>query len=127
MINLDTSKALEQFIKDEQSHMLRDLEQIIEDCKATMQFNPKEYTEHGCDEPTIDIRLCIDPISTNSNPFSLTSELIDTFDWIFRTGSVDYDQRHSRYCAASCIGLDTKPMDLLTELVDQVFEQEIGI
>ncbi len=78
-----------------------------------MKASPKDYTEHGCDEPSIDIRLCIDERASGKG-----------FTWIFRTGDSSYDLAHSYFCGASCITLDTKILDLLTELVDDVLEQE---
>ena len=127
LIQMDTANValspLEAFIKAEQGYMTKALKAIVKDCKSSIRPNPSLYID-GDGEPAIDVRLCIDKVHTNSNPFSLCSDLEERFDWGFRTGDSSYDQRHSRYCGASSIGLDSKVEDVLTELVDQILEQE---
>lgn len=112
---IDTNKVklspLEAFIKSQERYMRRDINQIVKTCIGDIKRDPKAYTERGTDDPSIDIRLCID---LEPKPSS----------WIFRVGLSDYDPRHSEYCGGSCIGIDTKGEDLLLELVDQVLEQE---
>ena len=97
--------TLEQFIEDNRGDMLCDLRRIAGQLKHEMEYAPEDYTESGCEGPSIDIRLCIDRTRDNG------------FTWIFRTGLVDYDQRHSDYCAASCVTLDTKEHELISELI----------
>lgn len=100
--------SLDQFIKQEHEHMIQHLTRIIKECQENMRIDPAYYTERGSDEPSIDIRLCID-LESHGGP-----------NWIVRIGLVDYDPYFSEYCSASCIGLDTKPEDLLTELTDSL-------
>lgn len=100
---------LEQFLKENQSDLLTNLTEIVADLKATMASDPKEYTEYGSDDPSIDVRLCIDLGDGH-------------YGWIFRTGLSDYDPYHSEYCAAASIGLDTNPEKLLAELINQLGE-----
>lgn len=94
-------------LSPEKSHMLRDLKGIVSELQDTMRSDPAEYTEHGTDEPSIDIRLCVDNDSS----------------WIFRTGLSDYDPSHSDYCAASSVQLDTDPEKLLASLLDDINDQ----
>lgn len=103
-----TTTKLDSFIEANRSDMLTDLTDIVNDLKATMQGDPEEYTDWGSEEPSIDIRLCID--STRRGEMT----------WIIRTGSSDYDQYHSDYCAALSVGLDTKSEELLTDLINQL-------
>jgi hypothetical protein len=100
---------LELFIKENREDMLTDLTDIVKDLKEAMQSDPEEYTDYGCEDPSIDVRLCIDLDRSKDS-------------WIIRTGSSDYDQYHSDFCAASCIGLDTDAKKLLQELIDSVIE-----
>jgi hypothetical protein len=99
------------FLEANRADMLQDLKEIVRDLKDTMLDNPEEYTDYGCDEPSIDVRLCID---TDRN---------DCITWIIRTGSSDYDQYHSDFCAASCIGLDTDVKELLNDLINDIMDQ----
>lgn len=100
---------LDQFIESEKCRMFDCLRDIVSDLTDTMRQNPLEYTERGCDEPSIDIRLCID-VDSNDKPVS----------WIFRTGDSSYDQRHSRYCSALSVHLDTDTNELLNDLINQL-------
>ena len=100
---------LDQFIESEKCYMFNNLRDIVSDLIDTMRQNPSEYTERGCDDPSIDIRLCID-VDNDDEPST----------WIFRTGLSDYDQSHSRYCSASSIGIDTDVNDLLNDLIGQL-------
>jgi hypothetical protein len=102
---------LNKFISEERENMLNDLRDIVADLKKSMRISPNEYTEYGCDEPSIDVRLCVD-----------LSERGDSPSWIIRTGSVDFDSYHSEFCSASCIGLSTEPEELLEELVNGLDE-----
>jgi hypothetical protein len=99
--------TLDQFITEERLGMYQDLQTIIIDLTHEMRTDPKLYTEHGCDEPSIDIRLCIDAHN-------------DSFTWCFRTGDSSYDQRHTTYCAASSIQLDTGTDELLNQLIGDI-------
>lgn len=99
---------LNEFIKVNKIDMLTDLNNIIREYKEDLINNPNEYTELGCDEPTIDIRLCID-LDSHGDP-----------NWLFRIGLVDYDPYFSEYCAASCIGLDSDASGLFSYLVNQL-------
>lgn len=116
--------SLESYIKQEQKHMTRALRAIVNDCKRSMAADRSLYMDSEHEEPSIDVRLCVDRYETNSNPFSLVSPLETRFEWTFRTGDVSYDQRHSRYCAASSITLDSTVESLLVDLIDQIFELE---
>lgn len=99
-------KKLEKFLEEQKPFMLKDISQIVQSAKARMEIDPNEYTENGCDEPTIDVRLCID------------LERGDEPTWIIRVGLVDYDPYHSDFCSASCIGLNTNVSELLEELIN---------
>lgn len=117
--------TLNQFIKENRSDMLENLTDIVSDLKSQIEVNPEEYTEYGTDEPSIDIRLCID--LTKSDPNAPLTPFFTNYSgrdgtWIFRTGLVDYDQRHSLYSAASSVQLDTNPEVLLNDLINQIFE-----
>ena len=83
---------------------------IVKELQRDISLSPEDYLETGCYEPSIDIRLCIDPGS-----------------WVFRVGSSDYDPTHSAICAASCVTMETKPSELLTELIEQCDELETDI
>jgi hypothetical protein len=100
---------LNQFIESEKCHMFDCLRDIVSDLTDTMRQNPSDYVENGCDEPSIDVRLCID-VDSNDKPVN----------WIFRTGLSDYDQVHSRHCAASSVQLDTNANSLLNDLINQL-------
>lgn len=118
----DTTKVkltpLEQFIKREQSHMLKDLKCLIKHGKAQIRQNHSLYKENADSEPTIDVRLCVDKIHATPHLAAFPED----FEWLFRTGHADYDQRHSEHCRASCIGLESDAESLLTELVSQLLE-----
>lgn len=90
---------LESFIHSNRADMLAELSYYVKDCQ--------EHLEPGTD---IDVRLCIDFAGDRST-------------WLFRTGSVDYDQWHSTFCGASSIGLDTDTEELLEDLINQCLEQ----
>jgi hypothetical protein len=107
---MDFSRFIE-FLNTEKEWMRQELITTILEWQEEMANHPKEYTEPGTDEPSIDIRLCIDFEAEQGS-------------WIFRIGSVDYDPYHSQYCAASCITLDTNANSLLDDLFEQVIEQE---
>jgi hypothetical protein len=95
---------LEQFINEEHANLLEELTLVVKRLQAYMQHMPDDYTEHGEDTPAIDVRLCIDPFE-------------ESYTWIVRTGLVDFDPYHSEHCVASCVGLDTKPKELLEQLL----------
>jgi hypothetical protein len=105
--------TLEQFLAYSRYQMTDELNDICRELKRDMKRSPEEYTEHGCDEPSIDIRLCVD---YHEHKPSLPGE----YNYIFRIGLVDFDPIHSDYCAASCVALDTKPDELLKELTEQI-------
>lgn len=54
-----------------------------------------------------DIRLCVD-------------KKRDGFEWLLRLGPVEYDTRHSDYCAASTLTPDTDVWELAEELIKQL-------
>lgn len=103
---------LDQFIKENQVHMLVELGAIVRGLKEDMLASPSDYidTYSDAETPSIDIRLCID----------LTPSRYRSTGWLFRTGLVDYDQYHSEYCAASSVTPDTDAKELLQELIDQL-------
>jgi len=100
------------FFINEFENILSDLENVVAFAQSAMQIQPKEYTEPGDEGPSVDIRLCVD--------WDVAHE---KFYWILRTGLVGYDPRHSTYCAASSITLDTAPKELLEELVEDLKDQ----
>lgn len=99
---------LDAFIDKERSNMLVELHQIVTDLKKELAADPLPYKENDDDDPSIDIRLCIDLSDFGGS-------------WIFRTGHVQFDQYHSQYCGASAVTLavDDVPA-LLTELTGQM-------
>ncbi len=110
---LYVNSDLDTFIVDNEKDMLANLESIVNELQTEIRANPSWYLEPGCDEPTIDVRLCID----------LTERYgVTTPTWVIRVGLVDYDQYHSEYCAASCVGLETDVSKLLSELINQLEE-----
>ncbi len=102
------------FLKAEFEDIVTDLTATVENLKSFVRINPEEFTEAGSDEPSIDVRLCVDEYDG----------LNRSFTWIIRTGDASFDQKHSPYCAASLIGLDTEPRALAQELIDDIAEQE---
>ena len=118
------SAELEQFLGRERDLMVSEFKRIIRKDRAEMKRNPELYKESSDEAPSIDIRLCVDEVETNSNQFSLMSPLESSFTWCLRTGSADYDQRHSKYCGASSYGADTDPAKLWKDLAGQILEQE---
>jgi hypothetical protein len=100
---------LEEFIRANRADMLTDLADIVACLKEDMAADPALYTEHGADSPSIDVRLCVD-----------INHCRDSGTWIIRTGSADYDPRHSEYCSSGAISPDTDPNDLLDDLIDQL-------
>ena len=108
--------TLGSFILESREQMLEHMKWIVADLQRAMLNNTEEYTEPGCDEPSIDVRLCIDRYERNEG-----------WRFIFRTGLSDYDPYHSYLCAGSCVTLDTDPDELLEELLDDVFEQHHGM
>lgn len=96
---------LDEIIERERVHMWNYLQILVPD---TQKYLNDDNIEPGTNEPSIDIRLCIDQDGS----------------WAFRTGSADYDQSHSYYCAASSIQSETGSDDLLKELLNQLEEGE---
>lgn len=90
----------------ERPALRRALDWVVRDLQGYIKADPKEYIEAGCDEPSIDVRLCVDDDG-----------------WIFRTGLVDYDPYHSKACAASCVGSETDTDGLLDDLLTDVLDQ----
>ena len=107
---------LEAFIAANRADMLQDLTDIVEDLKATMSADPAEYTDPYADgeTPCIDVRLCVDIAESGKRAGLIGGE------WIFRTGLVDFDPRHSQYCGASSVSPDTDAEDLLEDLLSQL-------
>lgn len=99
-------------LASEKPHMLETLRALVNEKQSWLRVRPHDFREGPDDAPMIDIRLCVERDG----------------EWIFRTGSSDYDQRHSQFCGASCISRDTKPDELLNELLEQVEAQasEVG-
>lgn len=118
---------LQEFINTEREYMLRNLTLIVRGLQASMRLDPDEYTEHNDDEPSVDIRLCIDMnIPDHESTANGCTEECRACQgeadpsWIFRTGDVSFDPAHSEFCAASCVSLATKPEKLLAELIGQI-------
>lgn len=103
------AELLEQFLNENSADILADLNAVCINLKATIESDPAAYTEHGTEEPSIDVRLCID---INHSRAGAT--------WAIRTGSSDYDQRHSEYCAALSVKMATDAAELLTDLISQL-------
>jgi len=101
---------LDRFLEQERAEMFRDLTRIVRNLKGQMKHDLNEYIEAGTDDPSIDIRLCVDRYETKPS-------LPPYYSWCFRTGLVDFDPSHSTYCAASSVGLETDVETLLTDLV----------
>lgn len=99
---------LDKFIKEEKHHMLRYLNELIPNLKSSIDAQPEEFKESEDDEPSIDIRLCID----------LNDD--GTGSWIFRTGDSSYDQQHSQYCSTTSIGIDSNAAELLDYLIQDL-------
>lgn len=108
---------LPRFLEQERANMLEDLTFRCFSARQDMQRDPKEYTDPGCDEPSIDVRLCIDRHEVKPG-------LPVHYAWCFRTGLSDFDQMHSNWCAASSIGIGTEPRDLLNDLLNEVMNRE---
>lgn len=104
---------LEQFLAKERKWMLLALKSLVRDCKRSIRQDRVSYIENDGDEPSIDIRLCID------KPKGLSDRIHPpaNWTWVFNTGDASYDQYHSDYCAASTIGLDDNAEELLEELI----------
>lgn len=89
--------------------MLRSMEWVVKDLYTMLQRNPKDFIDGDHEEPSIDVRLCID---------------LDTAQprYTIRRGLVSYDSYHSEFCAASYVTLDTDAVELLNELINQLEE-----
>lgn len=107
---------LEAFITENRADMLQALTGIVEDLKDTMSADPAEYTDPYADDatPCIDVRLCVDVADTGKRAGLIGG------NWVFRTGLVDFDPRHSQYCGASSVSPDTDAEDLLEDLLSQL-------
>lgn len=112
-------EALDRFITEERSSMLKTLKGIVRDCKAQIKRDPRSYVDES-GVPSIDVRLCIDHIGAVPRLAAFPDDL----GWEFKTGLVDYDQTHSDYCAASCIGLDSDAGELLESLINDIGEAQ---
>lgn len=99
MIDLDS------FILTEYTRILSHLKVVVKVCCAEIKRDPLLYVDDNHDIPSIDVRLCIDSTKHGS------------FEWIIRTGTVDYDEWHSDFCSGSFIGLETMPAILLERLI----------
>ena len=97
---------LDKFLNQTEAEMLTTLEALVKECQQGLTTSPEDYTEPGTDEPSIDLRLCID--------------LEDSESFVFRVGSSDFDPYHSEYCAASCITTESEASELLQDLVNQL-------
>lgn len=87
---------LDTFIKENHAEILNDLTHIVKKSKQYLSVESSTCFKTEPNEPWIDVRLCVD----------LTERYgITTPTWIIRTGSADYDQVHSEYCAASHVHL----------------------
>lgn len=101
--------TFDQFITNEKKYMTMVLTTLCKEIGKDIENNIGDYLDQDCQEPSIDVRLCIDID-------------VKTPSWIFRTGCSDYDPVHSEYCAASCIGIDENAIELLEELLNQLDE-----
>ena len=98
------------FITQEHDYMLGSLTELVEILKENMRLDTTNYIEEEGEDPSIDIRLAIDN----------EKETYRSIGWRFWYGSSDYDSYHSQYCAASSVGLDTKPDELLKDLLNDI-------
>lgn len=98
---------LDRFIADNKADMLADLIEIVKQSKEYLS----EDNDFSCD-----VRLCIDRADTRHG----YGDSNVGFKWIIRVGQADYDQRHSEYCSASCIGQDTDAEELLKDLIERL-------
>lgn len=113
--------TLHEFINDNESDMLTDLICLVKLLIPEVKANYNNYppgSDNFDNKGEIDIRLCIDRADTRRG----YGDTNVGYTWIFRYGDSSYDQRHSEYCAASCIGLKTNPKDLLNDLINQIGE-----
>ncbi len=112
--------TIDQFIESKRSEMLRYLKILVRDCKGDIRRNGKAlYMVDGMDEPSIDVRLCIDHRNYNG--------AVDGWTWIYRTGSVDYDPVHSDFCGASAIGLTSTAEGILQDLLNGIESGALGL
>ena len=105
-------------LKPYRAEMLSKLTSLIEEKQNWIRTRPQDFKEFPEDVPMIDIRLCVERAAEGA------------FNWSFHTGPADFDQRHTRYCGAAAISLQTVPEPLLNELLEQVETQifdEMGI
>jgi hypothetical protein len=101
---------LESFLKTEYQYILADLTGSVEALKSWLKTDAHLFKEYSEDEtPSIDVRLCVDRSG-------------DSFNWIIRTGDSSYDQRHSEWCSADSIDLETVPKDLLEALIKDLLD-----
>ncbi len=115
---MEYTKELEQFLTDNRSDMLSELTHIVRELKPVLIDLNNNVPPDSNNEEMIDVRLCIDRADTRHG----YGDSNIGFTWIVRTGDASYDQRHSEYCGASLVGLDTDPAELLTDLINQIEE-----
>lgn len=104
---MEKTNNIDQFIKDNRADILTELTRLVTRLKADIEADPMEYVDYGADNPSIDVRLCVDLADSNR-----------CYGWIVRTGLVDYDPYFSEYCSAGSVGLDTDPAKLMAELLE---------
>jgi len=92
----------------------KDYRFMIQDLRSIQAMIDDDCRESPDDEPSIDVRLCVDFDHDDPN-------------WIIRYGDSSYDQRHSEMCGADMIGKDTKFSDeadtTLESMIDQCLDQ----
>lgn len=93
-MKLDQLGIINSMCGHDYTEMVRDLEQIRQELGGE----------------SIDVRLCIDIDNTVPS-------------WIIRSGDASFDQRHSMFCGASSVQIDTVPRDLIEDLINQCLDQ----
>lgn len=107
----DTLERLERFLEAEKPKIAAEIRSILRADLKDLRRNPDFYRESPDAKPSIDIRLCVDVERSGRG-----------FHWLLRTGSADYDQRHSEWSGAGSFGLETDAVALTEELIGQVGE-----
>ncbi len=108
-----TNLELNAFLAVARPEILRHLKSLVRHMIQEIKANPDLYIGDGDEEPSIDVRLCVD------KPKELSSRVHPPshWTWVVHTGSSDYDTYHSDYCAGSSVGIDTDAEELVSELI----------
>jgi hypothetical protein len=97
-------------IRNDYNQMINDLESIKKMIDPTEHSDPNDPDSI----PSIDVRLCIDIDQGEPN-------------WIIRFGLSDFDQRHSDFCGASSVNIETNidrdNDQTLESMIDQCLDQ----